>query len=74
MKGMTKVFLVQHTVVHDDGTEDTKTIGVYSTKVLAQEAVRRIKKAPGFRNHRSGFSVGPYGLNQDYWADGFGAE
>ncbi len=66
------VFLVQH--VHKQGfigRDVTRIIGIYSSRELAEEAVSRLKLAPGFRDSGSGFSIDEYEKNVDHWADGF---
>ena len=70
---MVRVFLLQHTVPRDDH-ENTKLIGVYSDQARADEAIRRLKTKPGFRDPIGDFTIGPYILDQDYWADGFGVD
>jgi hypothetical protein len=69
--GTREVFLVQHVHILDDGEEDVKTIGVYSTREAAQQAVDRVRLQPGFRDAPDGFSVDLYWLDQDCWEDGF---
>src|SRR6266851_5889942 len=42
-----KVFTVQHVHEFDDGHEDLKFIGVYSTRPKAEDAVNRLKSQEG---------------------------
>ena len=42
------VFVVQHLFVYEDGEEEVKLIGVYSTREAAQDAVKRLRLKPGF--------------------------
>ncbi len=66
------IFLVRH--VHKEGfvgREVTRIIGIYSSRELAEEAVNRLKSAPGFRDSLSGFSIDQYEKNADHWVDGF---
>lgn len=65
------VYVVQHVNEFDDGREDVKFIGVYSTAQEAQAAVERLSMEPGFREWPTGFSVDRYELNRDHWTDGF---
>ena len=68
---MTNVFIVQH--VHDlgEGIEDVKLIGVYSSPESAEQAVERLRTAPGFRDELDGFSVDSYKMDKDHWVEGF---
>jgi hypothetical protein len=66
-----KVFVVQHCHVQDDGEEDVKFIGAYSTKRRADAAVRRLLVQPGFRDAPDGFSVSTYEMDQDNWVEGY---
>ena len=66
------VFLVKHVHKHGlVGREVTRIIGIYSSRELADEAVSRLKLAPGFRDSLSGFSIDEYEKNADNWAGGF---
>ncbi len=69
-----KVFVVQHVRTQVDGTEDVKFIGVYSSELHAQGAIRRLREIAGFRNHRDGFVVDPYEVDKDHWTEGFVTE
>jgi hypothetical protein len=65
-----RVFVVQHSY-HLDGCEETKLIGVYTTRQAADEAIRRLVVAPGFRDHPTDFNVDEYPLDADHWSEGF---
>ncbi len=66
-----KVFVVQHVHECEDGSEDEKLIGVYSTEQTARDAVGRLSQQPGFRDSPQDFFVDPYELDEDHWPDGF---
>lgn len=79
---MRSVFVVQHLHVLPEGAEDTKLIGVYSTRAQALEAVDRLKDKPGFRDFSNvvaeyssvdgqGFYVNEYPLGLDHWQEGY---
>ena len=65
-----RVFVVQHSY-ELDGCEETKFIGAYTTRQAADEAIRRLAVAPGFRDHSTDFSVDEYALDVDHWSEGF---
>jgi hypothetical protein len=70
------VYLLQHT--HEDENlengEDVKLIGVYSSKVKAEEALLRSKMLEGFIDNQDGFEIDEYRLDQDQWTFGFVTE
>jgi hypothetical protein len=65
------VYVVQHVHILEKDDEDVKMIGVYSTEILAQEAVERLRSQPGFCDTPNGFSIDPYELDADHWTSGF---
>ncbi len=67
---MTEVFVLQHEYELDDHDE-TKLIGVYSSRSEAEAAVKRLSTQPGFSDHADGFSIDTYPLDQDHWQEGF---
>ena len=67
--GMT-VFVVQHS--YDlNGADETKLIGVYSSREQADAAILRAAALPGFSGRPDGFSCGAYELDVDHWREGF---
>jgi homoserine kinase type II len=65
---MKRVYLLQHER-SDDG--DVKTLGIYSSEQEAASALDRLRGQPGFRDYPDGFTIGPYLLDEVYWAEGF---
>ncbi len=64
------VFILQH--VHpEDGLEDVRTLGVYSSEENAERAKQRYLHLPGFQNWPAGFCIGRYEIDGDEWTDGF---
>jgi hypothetical protein len=68
-----KVFVLQHVHTRDDGTEDVKFIGVYSSRENAQAATIRLGKAPGFSDTPTGFHIDEYQVDKDQWTAGYAA-
>ena len=68
---MDRVFIVMHAHEFDDGHEDVKMIGAFSTREKAELVVTRLRTEPGFRDHPNGFHVEPYELDVDHWSGGF---
>ena len=67
------VYVLQHTIERD-GEEDSKLIGVYSSKNSADAAIARLRDKPGFRLKNGSFSVDAYKMDEDNWTEGFGVE
>ena len=68
---MTRVFILQHVHVMEDGAEDVKLVGVYSSRENAQAAVARLGQAPGFRDDAAGFHIDEYRVDRDQWVEGY---
>jgi hypothetical protein len=68
---MASVFVVHHVHSQEDGTEDVKFIGVYSSREKAQEAVARLGRQPGFVDAPDGFCIDEYQVDRDQWAEGY---
>ena len=68
---MASVYIVQHVHSRDDGNDDVKFIGVYSSRGTADAAVGRLSVQPGFSETIDGFSVDEYPLDRDQWVKGF---
>ncbi len=67
------VFVVQHSYETGDNIpyDETKFIGVYSTKAEAEKAVERLREQSGFKQSPEIFFIDEYALNQDHWCEGF---
>ena len=68
---MTRVYVLQHVHSSDDGAEDVKFIGVYSSRENAQAAITRLAKAPGFTDAPAGFHIDEYQIDKDQWVEGY---
>jgi hypothetical protein len=67
-----KVFVLQHARPKEDGDEDVKLIGVYTSQAAAEAAIARLRKQPGFSEYPDDFHLDPYELDVDHWTEGFG--
>ena len=67
-----RVYLLHHINEHDDGTEDIKLLGVFSSEKKAQETLNSHKTLPGFKDNIRGFSIDEYILDKSEWNEGFG--
>lgn len=68
---LTNVYVLQHVHEADDGAEDVKLIGVYSSRENAQAALARLSQAPGFSEAPDGFHIDEYQLDTDQWVEGY---
>jgi homoserine kinase type II len=68
---MVNVFVLQHVHTGDEGVEDVKFIGVYSSREKAEAAVRRLSAQPGFSDTADGFHIDEYQVDQDQWSEGY---
>lgn len=68
---MSSVFVLQHVHSREDGVEDVKFIGVYSSREKAQDAVVRLGGLPGFAEASEGFHIDEYRVDQDHWVEGY---
>jgi hypothetical protein len=55
----------------ESGVEETKLIGVYSSREGAELAVARTRSLHGFRDYANDFHIDPYELDEDHWTSGF---
>jgi hypothetical protein len=67
------VYLAQHVHEFDDGHEDVKMLGVFSSEENAQAAIARVKDQPGFKDTPEGFHVTEYQVDTESvgWGEGF---
>jgi hypothetical protein len=68
---MASVFVLQHAHAREDGDEDAKLIGVYSSREKAEAAAKRLRCLPGFVNAQDGFHIDEYRIDQDHWVEGY---
>ena len=69
---MSTVFLLQHVHEFDDGHEDVKLIGVFSTEALARAAQQRVADQPGFRDLPDGFDISEQEVDGTIdWPEGY---
>jgi len=67
------VFVLEH--VHEFaecGHDDVKGIGIFTTRALAEAALERARRQPGFRDLPEGFVISEYELDSDEvgWSKG----
>ena len=65
------VFVLHHVAHEDQDEEDSKLIGIYSSRAAVDSAVARLRSQPGFRDYPVGFGVDEYQVDKDQWTEGF---
>ena len=65
------VFVLHHVHTFDEGDEDVKMIGVYSSSALATLAIERLRLQPGFCDAPDGFTIDKYSVDVDHWEEGY---
>lgn len=69
---MSTVFLLEHVHEFDDGHEDMKLIGVFSSEALARAAQQRVASQPGFRDLPEGFCISDHEVDGPVgWPEGY---
>ena len=68
---MMSVFVLQHVHSMDDGVEDVKLIGVYSSREKAQATAARLARVSGFSDAPDDFHIDEYRVDQDQWVEGY---
>lgn len=59
------VFMVKHERVFAEDNKESRTIGIYTTKVKAYHAVERAKELPAFREQPDNFTIEEYELDYE---------
>ena len=69
---MKSVYVLQHSYESSDtGEEETKLIGIYSSKDKAEKTIEKLSKQPGFKDFPDYFYIEGYRIDQDNWEEGF---
>jgi hypothetical protein len=68
---MRSVFTLLHEYEPVPGSPDIKGIGVYATRVEAEQAIPRYRHLQGFSQYPDGFRIEEHEVDRDNWANGF---
>lgn len=68
---MGTVFLLYHVHEFEDGPDDSKLIGVFSSMDHARAAQRQVQDQPGFRDLPEGFLISEMKVDRVEWREGF---
>ncbi len=70
MRAIKSVFLLQHSY-EIDNYEETKIIGIYTSKNKAELVIQKFQTLPGFKEFPECFYIDEYKLDEDNWLEGF---
>ena len=68
------VYMLEHLHELEDGHEDLKLIGHYSTREKAEAALALVRGKPGFRDHVEGFTIWEVEVDKEGppgWPEGY---
>lgn len=66
-----EVYVLQHSYALQNGCDETKMLGVFSSAEKAQEAIEIYKTLPGFCEHPQDFHLDKYLVDERCWAEGY---
>lgn len=67
---MKAVFVVEHSY-ELNGIDETKFIGVYSSKKEAENAISKLKLQAGFKDRPNDFHLNKVEINKTAWTEGY---
>ncbi|MCY9593663.1 hypothetical protein PC41400_08830 [Paenibacillus chitinolyticus] len=67
---MITVFLLQHSYEWNEN-ENTKIIGIYSSKEKVEAVIEKYKELPGFKEFPNDFYIDAYRVDENEWTEGF---
>lgn len=65
------VYVLQHSYELENGYDETKFLGVFSSLEKAESAVLEYKKLPGFKDYPNDFYIDKYEIDKTHWIEGF---
>lgn len=68
---MRTVFMLWHVHEFEDGHEDVKLLGVFSSKDKAEAALHEVEYQPGFKELPDGFSISEIDIDHIQWKEGY---
>jgi hypothetical protein len=68
---MKSVFLLQHSYERTEDCEETKIIGIFSSKEKVEECIKKFKELDGFKDYPDCFFVDEYEIDKENWTEGF---
>lgn len=66
-----EVYVLQHSYALQNGSGETKMLGVFSSAEKAEEAIEMYKTLPGFCERPKDFHLDKYLVDERCWTEGF---
>lgn len=66
-----EVYVLQHSYALQNGCDETKLLGVFSSEDKAQQAIEMYRTLPGFCEHPQDFHLDKYLVDETCWTEGF---
>lgn len=66
-----EVYVLQHSYASQNGGDETKLLGVFSSEEKAQSALKMYRTLPGFYDHPRDFHLDKYLVDARCWTEGF---
>ena len=67
-------YVLQHSYELENGCDEAKLLGVFSSYEKAEAAILEYKKLPGFKQRPNDFCIDNYEIDKKCWIEGFGFE
>jgi hypothetical protein len=70
---MATIFMLSHVHEFEDGHEDLKIIGFYSSQLKAEEALAKVRDQSGFKTLPESFSIDEWRVDPEHpgWSEGY---
>ncbi len=65
------VYVLEHSYELENGYDETKFLGVFSSYEKAETAISEYKKLPGFCQYPNDFCIDKYEIDKKCWIEGF---
>jgi homoserine kinase type II len=65
------VWKLYHIRTREDGCEDEKLIGIYTTREKARATIQRLSGLRRFKDYPGKFKIFKFTLDKDHWTEGF---
>jgi hypothetical protein len=66
-----EIYVLHHVHELENGYEDVKLLGIFSSEAKALKLIERYKLLEGFKDYPGGFSVDKYTVDKSHWNEGF---
>lgn len=66
-----EVYILQHSYALQNGCDEAKLLGVFSSEEKAQQAIEMYRTLPGFCEHPQDFHLDKYSVGERCWTEGF---